>query len=82
MAAKRHPRTGFLHVIEPEYVLIPAGYRNQFGHPHQDVLLRYQQIKAKWLTSADSGAITISVKNGSWVVQPMRDTDSKYWNFK
>ena len=62
MAAKRHPPLSFLHVIEPEYVLIPAGYRNQFGHPHQDVLLRYQQIKAKWLTSADSGAITISVK--------------------
>ena len=80
--SKTSSTPNFLHVIEPEYVLIPAGYRNQFGHPHQDVLLRYQQIKAKWLISADSGAITISVKDGSWVAQPMRDTDSKYWNFK
>ena len=54
--------TGFLQAIQPEYVLIPAGHRNQFGHPHQDVLVRYKQIKAKWLTSADSGAITINVK--------------------
>jgi len=71
-----------LQAIQPEYVLIPAGYHNQFGHPHLDVLQRYQQIKAKWLTSADSGAITISVKNGSWLVQSMRDTESKYWNVK
>ena len=74
--------TSFLQAIQPEYVLIPAGYRNQFGHPHQEVLLRYQQIKAKWLTSADSGAITINVRDGSWVVQSMRDTESKYWNVK
>jgi competence protein ComEC len=74
--------TGFLQAIQPEYVLIPAGHRNQFGHPHQEVLLRYQQIKAKWLTSADSGAITINVRDGSWVVQSMRDTESKYWNVK
>ena len=71
-----------LQAIQPEYVLIPAGYHNQFGHPHLDVLQLYQQIKAKWLTSADSGAITISVKDGSWLVQSMRDTESKYWNVK
>ena len=80
--SKTSSTTGFLQAVQPEYVLIPAGYRNQFGHPHQDVLRRYEQIKAKWLTSADSGAITISVKDGSWVVQSMRDTESKYWNVK
>jgi len=47
-------------------VLISAAYRNQFGHPHRDVLERYKQIKAKWLNSADSGAITVSVRDGSW----------------
>ncbi|MDD1644236.1 MAG: DNA internalization-related competence protein ComEC/Rec2, partial [Methylococcaceae bacterium] len=72
----------FLQAIQPEYVLIPAGYRNQFGHPHRDVLVRYNQIKTKWLSSADSGAITIGVRDGSWVVQSIRDTESKYWNNK
>ncbi|MGZ8903568.1 MAG: ComEC/Rec2 family competence protein, partial [Methylobacter sp.] len=72
----------FLQAIQPEYVLIPAGYRNQFGHPHRDVLQRYQLIKAKWLNSADSGAITINVSDGSWLVQSLRDTESKYWNIK
>jgi len=72
----------FLQAVQPEYVLISSSYRNQFGHPHREVLMRYEQIKAKWLNSANSGAITISVRDGSWVVQSMRDTESKYWNIK
>jgi competence protein ComEC len=72
----------FLQAVQPEYVLIPAGYRNQYGHPHPEVLVRYEQIKAKRLNSADSGAITISVRDALWVVQSMRDTESKYWNVK
>ncbi len=72
----------FLQAIQPEYVLIPAGYRNQFDHPHRDVLQRYQRIKAKWFNSADSGAITINVRDGSWLIQSLRDTESKYWNIK
>ncbi|MDD1637194.1 MAG: MBL fold metallo-hydrolase, partial [Methylococcaceae bacterium] len=72
----------FLQAVQPEYVLIPAGYRNQFGHPHRDVLVRYKQLKAKVLNNADSGAITISVRDGSWVIQSLRETESKYWNIK
>ncbi len=80
--SKTSSTSGFLQAIQPEYVLIPAGYRNQFGHPHRDVLLRYEQINAKCFNSADSGAITVSEKVGLWEVQPMRDTESKYWNVK
>ncbi|MEI6334057.1 MAG: DNA internalization-related competence protein ComEC/Rec2 [Methylococcaceae bacterium] len=72
----------FLQAVQPDYVLISTGYRNQFGHPHQEVLDRYQQIKAQWLNSADSGAISLGVKDGLWQVQSLRDTESKYWNVK
>ncbi|TAN66127.1 MAG: DNA internalization-related competence protein ComEC/Rec2 [Methylobacter sp.] len=70
----------FLQAVQPDYVLIPAGYRNQFGHPHKDVLARYRQVNAKYLSSADSGAITVKVKNNTLLVQGMRETESKYWN--
>jgi competence protein ComEC len=80
--SKTSSTSGFLQAIQPDYVLIPTGYRNQFGHPHRDVLLRYEQINAKYFNSADSGAITVSVKAGLWEVQQMRDTESKYWNVK
>ncbi len=80
--SKTSSTVGFLRVIQPSYVLIPAGYRNQFGHPHKDVLARYRQANAKWLTSADSGAITVNVENSVFVVRGMREAESKYWNVK
>jgi competence protein ComEC len=80
--SKTSSTAGFLQAIQPDYVLIPAGYRNQFGHPHKDVLARYRQAHAQWLNSADSGAIAVNVKNNAWVVQGMRETESKYWNVK
>ncbi len=72
----------FLQAVQPVYVLIPAGYRNQFGHPHQEILDRYEKIKAQWLNTADSGAISLGVKDDLWQVQSLRDTESKYWNIK
>ncbi len=32
----------FIKAVQPDYVLISAGYRNQFGHPHPIVLQRYE----------------------------------------
>lgn len=80
--SKTSSTAGFLQAVQPDYVLIPAGYRNQFGHPHKDVLARYRQVDAIWLNSADSGAITIDAENSAWVVQGMRQTKNKYWNAK
>jgi competence protein ComEC len=80
--SKTSSTAGFLQAVQPDYVLVPAGYRNQFGHPHKDVLARYRQVNAAWLNSADSGAIIVNVENNAWVVQGMRQTESKYWNAK
>jgi len=80
--SKTSSTTGFLQAVQPDYVLIPAGYRNQFGHPHKDVLARYWQVNATWLNSADNGAISVNVENNAWLVQGIRQTESKYWNAK
>ncbi|MBL6985459.1 MAG: DNA internalization-related competence protein ComEC/Rec2 [Methylobacter sp.] len=80
--SKTSSTMSFLRAVQPEYVLIPAGYRSQFGHPHKDVLARYRRINATWLNNADSGAIFVNVINNAWAVQGMRQMESKYWNFK
>ncbi|MGZ8095198.1 MAG: DNA internalization-related competence protein ComEC/Rec2 [Methylosarcina sp.] len=69
----------FLRAVQPSYVLIPAGYRNQFGHPHKDVLARYRQFKSRWLISANSGAIEITLKNHSLQVTALREAEKRYW---
>jgi competence protein ComEC len=80
--SKTSSSRAFLHSVQPETILIPAGYRNQFGHPHPDVITRYRDLNARYLNSADSGAITVSVNNGVWQIQTRRQTNSHYWNFK
>ena len=70
----------FLQAVRPEIVLIPAGYHNQFGHPHSDVLARYQALHANHLSSADSGAIIVDFKNGVREVSAWRQTNRRYWH--
>jgi competence protein ComEC len=79
--SKTSSTQAFLQAVQPEIILIPAGYRNQFGHPHSEVLARYKAINAFYLSSAYSGAITVSLTHGVWQVQALRQTSSHYWNF-
>ncbi len=71
----------FLKAVKPNLVLIPAGYRNQFGHPHAEVLQRYKDLHVNWFNSADDGAIQLNVgqdvKIESW-----RAAEGRYWNYK
>lgn len=79
--SKTSSTANFLQTVQPNTILIPAGYRNQFGHPHQEVLSRYKNLQEKWLNTAYSGAISITLKDDSWNVQTLRETESRYWNF-
>lgn len=72
----------FLQTVKPEFVLIPAGYRNQFGHPHSSVLQRYQQSGINWLTSASSGAIVVKLNKNGPAVTGFRQVSGHYWNTK
>jgi competence protein ComEC len=69
----------FLKTVQPKFILIPAGYRNQFGHPHRSVLARYEKIGIKWLNTADSGAILAGLSKQGITVKAYRNMDRKYW---
>ncbi|MBL1265958.1 DNA internalization-related competence protein ComEC/Rec2 [Methylomicrobium sp. RS1] len=77
--SKTSSTQAFLETVKPRYVLIPAGYRNQFGHPHAGVLARYEKIGAKWLKSADSGAILADLSEHGLTVKTYRELNKKYW---
>ncbi len=80
--SKTSSTISFLQSVQPKYVLIPAGYRNQFGHPHKEVLSRYENIKTKWFNTSDSGSISVTMKENFWNVRTLRETESRYWNRK
>ena len=49
----------FLSAVRPRAALISAGYRNRYGHPHADVLSRYDQAQIKVYSTGDSGALFV-----------------------
>lgn len=72
--------SAFLKATQPSVILIPAGYRNQFGHPHQEVLQRYRDLYVEWFNSAEDGAIEVTVDNRP-KVKTWRETEGRYWNY-
>lgn len=77
--SKTSSSTSFLQAVKPTTVLIPAGYRNPFGHPHAKVLRRYRDQGVTWLNTADSGAIIVTSEPNGVSVQTWRQIAGKYW---
>jgi competence protein ComEC len=71
----------FVAATRPAVALFPAGYRNRWGFPRQDVVERWRQAGAQTLATPSSGAIDIRVGAGG--VDPPRQfriEHRRYWN--
>ena len=61
----------FLYRVAPKTVIISAGYRNRFAHPHPQVIERYWRHGIHWYNTALHGQIRIkSTADGLLVVEP------------
>lgn len=69
----------FLEAVRPAYVLIPAGYRNRFGHPHPNVAARYAAIGAARYDSATQGAIEMRLSAAGVELKAYRSAHRHYW---
>ena len=50
----------FVHATKPTFAVISVGRNSMFGHPHKDVVDRWQANGATVLTTGEYGTITIS----------------------
>lgn len=58
---------------KPRVAIVSAGYRNHFGHPHREVVARYEAAGA-WLLRTDrDGAVTVSTDGRRVWVRTARD---------
>ncbi len=78
--SKTSSSLSFLRQVNPDLILIPAGYRNRFSFPHTQVLQRYKQLNIPWMSTANSGAIKIVLKNKRLLVESMRNENRRYWH--
>lgn len=70
----------FLQAVHPKVVVIPAGYRNQFGHPHEEVLLRYKAMQINAFNNSEEGSILVNMEN-ALTVESWRAREGRYWNY-
>ncbi|MCI8575885.1 MAG: MBL fold metallo-hydrolase [Bacilli bacterium] len=54
----------FVNRVHPTYAIISVGAKNQYNHPHEQIIKRWQQIGAQVLETDKSGTI-IAKSNGN-----------------
>lgn len=62
--SKNSTSDAFLALTRPQIALISAGRDNSYGHPHRETLERLQKQGCRIYQTAESGALTFSVKRG------------------
>ncbi len=71
----------FVQAVAPRAVIFPVGYRNRFGHPHADVVARYQQLGSAGYRTDNGGAISVELQQGKpLVISRYRDRYVRYWH--
>ncbi len=69
----------FIAAVSPRWALVPAGYRNRFGHPDARVLARYRASGAQVLRTDADGAIRVALTREAIAVEGERARAARYW---
>jgi len=70
----------FLAAVRPRFALTAAGYRNRFGHPHEEVLGRYSSLGIELLRTDRDGALTVRLAPATIGVEAERARRARYWH--
>jgi competence protein ComEC len=69
----------FIAAVAPRWAIVPAGYRNRFGHPAREVLERYRSAGARVLRTDLDGAVHIVLRGELAPPQGERTLRPRYW---
>ena len=67
----------FLKQLAPRFVLISRGRGNAFGHPHPQVMARYQQLGSQVYDSAEQGAVRLQL--GAFASPVVARSQRRFW---
>ncbi|MEZ0616147.1 DNA internalization-related competence protein ComEC/Rec2 [Pseudomonas sp. Env-44] len=67
----------FVQRLAPTSVLISRGRSNTFGHPHPQVLDRYQALGSRVYDSAEQGAVRLRL--GAFVPATVARSERRFW---
>jgi competence protein ComEC len=69
----------FIAALAPRWAIVPAGYRNRFGHPGREVVERYARAGVTLLRTDLDGAVTVMLDKDSPEVRTERARAPRYW---
>lgn len=72
----------FLESVLPSLAVIPAGYRNRFGHPKKVVVNRYKTLGIETMSTIKAGAINIKfpASDNGIITSSYRLDNKHFWN--
>lgn len=70
----------FIAAVQPRLLVVPAGYRNRFGHPRADVLARYTAAGTGVLRTDLDGAVTVAFAADGMQAYGERSVRPRYWH--
>jgi len=69
----------FLSALNPQLVIISAGYLNRFNHPSPKIVARYENHNSEVLNTSNSGWIRLSFEDAGIDAQAWRAVFRRYW---
>jgi competence protein ComEC len=69
----------FIAAVAPRWAIVPAGYRNRFGHPAREVLERYARAGVTVLRTDRDGAVSVVLNGHAPQVSTERARVPRYW---
>jgi competence protein ComEC len=70
----------FVETVKPKDVVFAVGYRNRFGHPHHDVVERWQAAGARILRTDRDGALLVTIApHAPMRIERNRALHRRYW---
>jgi len=70
----------FIRAVQPSLAIVPAGYRNRFGHPRADIVARYAMYDVAIVRTDLAGAVTVTFDGrGAPEAAGARAERPRYW---
>jgi competence protein ComEC len=70
---------GFVARVRPTHVVYSAGYRHHFGHPHPQVVARYEAVGARGWNTAFDGALSFTWQRIGTDQEPRVERARRNW---
>lgn len=78
--SKTSSTNAFISAVSPEYAFIPAGYKNRFGLPKQDIMTRYATFNVKTYVSYETGQLSASFLETGLQINEFRTENRRFWH--